>query len=148
MRVQQIRNILQLVQQRHQTLQDNLGLAELKTTDRTTADFISDLRRHEQHWGSVIRTYLQQGNAGILNTWIQLTPDLDLPDHAYSDAASADHDCEAVALAVCEFHKRMERLYGSLTAAVSVPSVRDFLQRLLRLEQTIVTERAWAARIV
>ncbi|MEX0704276.1 MAG: hypothetical protein WD069_19405 [Planctomycetales bacterium] len=146
MSYRQVGDILQEIEAVHRALavfyQDWAAHAE----DERAQAVLAHVRRHEDFFKEALARYEPQAAQGILDTWIQYTPEEALNDALKEVELSADISVDDVAEVVLRVDQALLEAYRQLSESTAAPRVRELFTTLMELEEIKNRADAWGTR--
>lgn len=96
---------------------------------------LEHLSRHEQHLAQTLARYAQDSRSGLLNAWLEYSPELDVEAVIGGCALPDQPSTDAIFGAALAFDDTLVKLYRELADKASDPQVRALFQDLLQLEE-------------
>lgn len=138
MRFKTVSEIIEFSRATHQALSRQYAELEQLATNAQAQQLLDHLNRHEQYMAQALGLYEQDAARGVLDTWLQYSPDnypralADLVDKVRSAGLNDVRDIVRVALAVDGY---LVDMYREVIEKTDVATVRDVFANLLQMEQ-------------
>lgn len=127
-------DILAFAGKLHEALSRQYAELEVLTTSERAAMLLDYLNRHEHQMSLLMKTYGKDITNGALNTWLQYAPEFKI-EELIEKVRSVDlQSVDSIVQTALEVDDFLVRLYAIMAEKSDIPSVRELLQNLLRIE--------------
>lgn len=129
-----VKDIIEVVRQLHQALSRQYAELEQLATSERAALLLDYLARHERRLAEALQRYEQDVVGGILETWLQNIPELDIAPLVEQVRATDLNDVEAVVAAALAVDAHLLAVYRELEQRAPTDTLREIARSLQQLE--------------
>jgi uncharacterized protein (DUF305 family) len=136
MRFCQVSQLIDWIDAFHRALEDQYSALADEAVKERTALLLNYLSDHQRILAESMGKYETDAADGLLTTWSDQCPDLDLPESvAQLRATLSGKDTEEIIKQVIQFHDMLIDMYKALAKEAENSSVRDLFESLAEMER-------------
>ncbi|MCA9108537.1 MAG: hypothetical protein KDA52_01200 [Planctomycetaceae bacterium] len=146
MTYKQVRDVVNLMRRSHQQLREVLERPRSRSGDTRTQLILEALRRDEHELQIALARHGAEGQAALLDTWLQYVPDDEIQQTLNSIDFTPEMTADEVVVRKLEFDRSIKDLLRVLAEQTAVPCVQEFFTALLENLESRMVQRAWSVR--
>lgn len=131
----QVREFVDFGKQLHARVHQYYDALNEKAELERVRMLLGHLSRHEQHLAQTLARYEKDSRDGLLNAWLEYSPELDVEAVIGGCQLPAQPSSDEIFTAALAFDDTLVKLYRELAEKANDPHVRALFQDLLQLEE-------------
>ncbi|SMF95010.1 hypothetical protein SAMN02949497_2350 [Methylomagnum ishizawai] len=131
----QVKDFLEFGKHLHGEIKRFYDRANEETGSERIRMLLDYLSRHEQHLEESLARFEKGSRSGILNTWLEYPPDLDVEAVIGKHNLGEINSSEALISIAMDFDDTLVALYREVSAKVDEPKLKEVFLNLLALEE-------------
>ncbi|MAT14582.1 MAG: hypothetical protein CMJ46_04850 [Planctomyces sp.] len=141
-----VRNIVELIRDKHRQMRDALEAPRARAKSPKVAVTLEYLQKDEQELQLMLGNAQSTGEKEVLDTWLQYIPDEELQATVAQTEFTPDMSVEDIIEEKMKFDQAMIEFLDHNIRETSIPRVEEFFKSLRDHVQSRAAQHAWATR--
>lgn len=134
MRFKTMKDVIDCSKELHSRLSQQYAELEQLTTSERARLMLDYLQRHERHLAKTLDQYETDAATGIMNTWLQYTPEFHLDELLDKARDSELSDLDKLVATALEIDDCVVRIYQDIIDNSDLNDVREVAKSLMQME--------------
>lgn len=146
MSYQQVKDIISQIRDCHRCLREWLEQSRMDADNPAVSEMMKSLRQEEHQLQIALTRIGANGDQGVLDTWLQYTPDEELKQALESARFDEGMPISEVLVRKQEFDRAMLEAFRQMVTVSSAPRVRELFEQLVEYSESRIQNQSWAVR--